>query len=135
MNQHLERRRLLVGLQPPVTELSDQRLDRPQDVSVRILRHRLVGVPFVDVEVVPRLRMGVLGPVAGIVHPVGVVDGRTAVQHLFDPLGRLGREVAFGDVRHDVVAFLAPCQQALGRQQTADEKQEFFHGIGTYSKG
>ncbi len=127
VNQHLEREGLLLGCEVAAFELRDKRGDGFQHVAVRILGHRFECPALVYIQIVPRFGVGIFGRVAGVVEPVGVVDGRMAAQRLVDFLGRLGRQMAFGNIGRDVVAFLPPRQHALRRKQAADEQQQFLH--------
>ena len=81
-----------------------------EDYKLLFLREQFV-------EVVPRLGVIVFGGVAGNVHPVAIVHGRMAVEHLVDLLGGFGREVALCDVGRDVVPLLSPSVYAAGEQQ------------------
>ena len=74
MDQHPQGVELLrfgqsAGLQP-----HDERIDGPQHVAIRVGRHRIERLARIDVHIVPALGMGIGGRMAGIVHPVGVID-------------------------------------------------------------
>ena len=123
MDQHDKLDTLLLGFQSAVLQLLDDRFYGRQYVALRIAGHRFERLSFVDIQIVPRLRIGVLGRMAGIVEPVGVVNQRVAVQH-FVHIGRgLRHDVAFGDVGRNVVSFLSPGQRRTGYAKTSDQEQ------------
>ena len=117
VDQHFEFLGLRLGRQPAGLELGDERRDGRQHVAFGVPGHRFEGLALVDVQVVPRLGVIVFGGVAGNVHPVAIVHGRMAVEHLVDLLGGFGREVALCDVGRDVVPLLSPSVYAAGEQQ------------------
>ena len=118
VNQHLERERLLLGCEASRLEFLRESGHRRQHVAPGIPGHALQRLAFVDIEVVPGFRIGVFGPVAGEVEPVGDVDGRVAVERLADLLCRFGRQTAFGDIRRHVVPLLSPCERPAGEKKT-----------------
>lgn len=122
MDQHLEREPLLLVRQLAALELPDQRGDGFEYVAVGIPGHRIEGFALVDIQVVPCLGIGVFGRMAGVVEPIGIIDQRMAAQNLVDFLGRLGREVAFGDIGRHIVSFLPPGPQIAHGQQTPGEQ-------------
>ena len=118
VNQHLERERLLLGREASRLEFLRESGHRRQHVAPGIPGHALQRLAFVDIEVVPGFRIGVFGPVAGEVEPVGDIHGRVAVERLADLLCRFGRQTAFGDIRRHVVPLLSPCERPAGEKKT-----------------
>ena len=127
VNQHFEVEGLLFGRKSARPELRDDLRHGLQDVALRIRGHVVECPALVHVQVVPRLRVGIFGSVAGVVEPVGEIDGRIAAQHLVDLLRRGGRQVTLGNVGRHVMALLSPRKAAAGCEKTESEEKQFFH--------
>ena len=121
MDQHLQRFGLFLGGKLLAFEFGDQVVHGRHHIAGRLFGHRVVGIPFVDVGIVPCSRIGVLGRVAGGIQPIGVIDRRMTVQYPVDLLRRFGRQVAFGDVSRHIVSLLSPSQGSLQRAGAEDE--------------
>ena len=105
------------------------------------LRHRTQDIPFGkalrglessvrgDVEVVPRLRVGILRRMAGVVHPVRPVDRRLSVQNPVDGFCRFFGEVVFGNGGRDVMSLLSPTESRTGDNQPQAQQNQPFHTV------
>ena len=122
VDEHLQLQGLLLMRQTAGLEFRDDLRHGLQHVAFRVGGHRLEGLPLVHVQVVPRLRVGVVGRMAGVVEPVGIVDGRMSVEYLVDLLCGGGRQVAFGDVGRHVVSLLSPGQGAADDEQAQPQQ-------------
>ena len=121
VDQHLQLHALLGRIQIARLETGDQVVYGLQHVAPGIGCHALERLARIDVQIVPRLRIGILGRVAGVVEPVGIVDGRVSAEDLVDAFGRLGRQVAFGYVGRHVVSLLPPRRGTPHGQQAGNQ--------------
>ena len=92
---------------------------------------RSVGIidAFVNILIVPRLGIGIFGRVAGIVEPVGPVDGRTAVEDSRHRVGGSLAEMVFGNKRHGVMPLLAPGKCLCRNGKQTEQQIYFFHRL------
>mgnify|MGYP003297389066 CR=1 FL=1 len=110
VNQHTQAVEMLLLAPLATLYLLDNRMNGRQYIALGMARLRLQRFALVNVHVVPGLRVGILGGVAGVVHPIRIVNQRAATQHRAYLLGSGRRQMTFGNVGDNVVSLLSPCK-------------------------
>ena len=127
VDQHPQGRLLLPGFETPAFELRGQIGYGPQDIPFGETFGGFDLSVRGDIEVVPRLRMGIQGRMAGIVHPVGDIDRREPVQYAPHLSGRLPGEMLLGNGGRDVVSLLSPTESSAGNNQPQHYCNQLLH--------
>ncbi len=84
------------------------------DVATGLFGLSPIGLVGINIFIVPGLGVSIFGSVAGVVKPVGPIDGAHAVEDIGHCLGGGGGEVLFCYIGCHVMAFLAPCHSRQG---------------------
>lgn len=108
VDENLQRQLLLRQRRHAIGKDGDHLARTGDDVALIVEGCILVSHVGIDILIVPRLGVGIVGRVRGIVEPVGPIDGRAAFQQAADRVGSGSRQMMFGNIGHHIVALLAP---------------------------
>ena len=110
VNQHAQFIELLLFREFALLDVLYNAVNSGQNIPFRMARLRLEGLALVDVHVVPRFGMCIGRRMACIIHPVGIIDQRTASEHLGNTLCSFGCQMILGNIGHHIVPLLPPAK-------------------------